>query len=252
MLTPDNTCKHTHTHVRTCALALTSPEVGNFRPLHVHYLVWPLTPYSRPFAWPELFYSCDVTCQWLCWQSCFFLGFFAGKANKSIAVHAGILYFLLGLENDKKKEQLLHSYYKLLITCEINNGVGCRINMVGFPPFETACLTIFFQILPCCLLCGRPPPVAARARENAYCLPAFVPARLQWGWAVCSLGQGLQIMTHRGLVDLWSLWPISQRSLIPPPIGPCEVCLTLWPPRKRQRKKKKKKEQIKWAGEGCG
>lgn len=38
MLTPDNMqtnrCRHT----------LLSPEVGNFRPLHTHYLPWPLTP----------------------------------------------------------------------------------------------------------------------------------------------------------------------------------------------------------------
>lgn len=45
-------CKHTHT-----PHTLLSPEVGNFRPLHIHYLPWPLTLDLWPPGWPELFPS---------------------------------------------------------------------------------------------------------------------------------------------------------------------------------------------------
>lgn len=98
-----------NTHVRTCALTLISPEVGNFRPLHVHYLAWPLTPYSWPFAWPGLFYSGDVTCQWLCWRSCFFLEFLAGEASKRISVgverdEAGLSLFPTWLRKKGEKK----------------------------------------------------------------------------------------------------------------------------------------------------
>lgn len=75
----------------------------------------------------------------------------------------------------------------------------------GFSPFQPVCLTIFPDpsLIPRLLPSLWPPTSRGRARErNAHCSPAFVPAGLQWGWAVCSLGQGLQIMTRRGLVDL--------------------------------------------------
>lgn len=46
------------------------------------------------------------------------------------------------------------------------------------------------------------PTSHSQAKEKKTLLPVFVLIAAQWGWAVCVLGQGLQIMTCRGLVDL--------------------------------------------------
>lgn len=145
----------------------------------------------------------------------------------------------LAYKTSNKKKTTRNYLCELLITVEIKQHSAGKYSY-GFSAHPPVGWTILLSLFPaCCLLRGRPPP-AAGWKRNTHCLLAFVPAGLQWGWAVCSLGQGLQIMTRRGLVDLWSLWPISQRSLIQPPIGPCEVYLTLWPSRKRQRREKKK------------
>lgn len=64
-----------------------------------------------------------------------------------------------------------------------------------------------------CPLSGCSPQMAGRKRKGL--LPVFVLAGMQWGWAACVFRLRLQIMTCRGLGDLWSLWPISQRKPYP-------------------------------------
>lgn len=56
--------------------------------------------------------------------------------------------------------------------------------------------------IPSLLACLWLPTSHSQAKEKKTLLPVFVLIAAQWGWAVCVLGQGLQIMTCRGLVDL--------------------------------------------------
>lgn len=77
-------------------------------------------------------------------------------------------------------------------------------------------------------------------------LPGFVAAGMHWG-----VGGVMCLKTGAADRERWFSWPlilaadITKEDLNPPPLRPCEVLITLWPPRNCQRK-----GQIKLRGGG--
>lgn len=84
--------------------------------------------------------------------------------------------------------------------------------------------------------CSCPPQMAKGKRKGPCCQALFLQG-CSGGRTLCILRQGLQITTCRGLGDLWSLRPISQRE--PYPTSPS----SLWGPVHPKTSKKTPEEK---------